>query len=136
MSDFFVYLFWPNPANAMYDSPKALALLVACSLMVASSFAIKHWRKSIHNAPTKKLSRSWPSATFWFGLIGLFLVVCRVEGISFVSMRVWWLLWLIALVLYIFIQLKMFKARHYNVVPKSKTEATQRDKYLPKKKKK
>ena len=93
------------------------------------------WRKKMSNAPTKKLTRSWPSASLWFGLIGLFLVVCRVEGISFVSMRVWWLIWLAILIAYSFIQWKMFKARHYEIVPKQKKDVTARDKYLPKKKK-
>lgn len=136
MSDFFVYLFWPNPANATYDSPKALVLLAICILFIVGSFVIKYWRRGLKNAPTKKLSRSWSSASFWFGLIGLFLVVCRAEGISFLSMRVWWLVWLVALALYCFVQVKMFKARHYEVLPKQKVAATDRDKYLPKKKKK
>ncbi len=135
MSQFFVYLFWPNPANAMYDSPKAIVLTSVCALMILGSFALKRWRKKMSNAPTKKLTRSWPSASLWFGLIGLFLVVCRVEGISFVSMRVWWLIWLAILIAYSFIQWKMFKARHYEIVPKQKKDASARDKYLPKKKK-
>lgn len=136
LSDFFVYLFWPNPGNADYSNPKALTLMILCLVCIAASFAVRHWRKKQHNAPTKKLSRTWPSALFWFGLVGAFLVVCRVEEISFISMRIWWLVWAIIAIIYVFVQVKMFRMRHYQVLPQQKAPEEQRDKYLPKKKKK
>jgi len=99
------------------------------------SFALKRWRKNKKNAVTKKLSRSWPSAAFWFGLIGLFLVVSRVEGISYVSMRVWWLVWFVTMGIYVGIQIKMYSMRNYEVLPKEQSADDPREKYLPKKKK-
>lgn len=72
---------------------------------------------------------------FWYGLIGLFLVVSRVEEISYVSMRFWWVVWVVSLVGYLFMQFKVFKARHYEVLP-SEQSNDPRDKYLPTKKKK
>lgn len=132
--DFITYLFWPNPGNATYGSPKAVALLIVCALLVLGSFAINVWRKKQGNAVTKKLSKSWSTSCFWFGLVGLFLVVCRVESISYLSMRILWVVWFIGLALYTAYQVKNFKSKHYEVVPQEKVEDP-RDKYLPKKKK-
>ena len=132
--NFLIYLFWPNPGNATYESPKALALLVFCAVLVVGSLAIRFWRKSLKNSVTRKLSRSWPAASFWFGLTGLILVVCRVEGISYLSMRFLWVLWGLSLLLFLYFQVKLFRARHYEVVPREE-RMDPREKYLPKKKK-
>jgi len=133
-SDPLVYIFYPNPANASWDSPKALTLLIVCGLLVFSSFAIKRWRRKLQNPITKKLSKSWSKAAFWFGAIGLFLVLARLETISYVSMRLWWFFWGIALVAYLLLQLRLYKARHYEVLPADK-QKDPRDQYLPNRKK-
>lgn len=131
--DLIIYLFWPNPGNATYESPKAMALLILCAVMVAGALALKFWRKSLKNGVTRKLSRSWPAASFWFGLIGLILVVCRVEGISYLSMRFLWVIWGLSLLLYLYLQIRLFRARHYEVLPRD-DQKDPRLKYLPKKK--
>lgn len=129
----FSYLFWPNLGISSYDSPKIIAFLSISIGLVVGSFIIKHWRKNSNNPITKKLSRSWASAAFWFGIVGLFLTISRVEGISYVSMRFWWVVWSIALAFYFFLQLKLFRSRHYTPV-KTQKKKDPRDKYLPKKK--
>ena len=133
-SDPLVYIFYPNPANASWDSPKALALLIVCGALVLGSFWVKHWRKSLENPVTKKLSRSWSRSAFWFGLTGLFLVLARLETISYVSMRLWWFFWGGALILYLGVQLRLYRARHYEVLPTEK-DVDPRQQYLPKRKK-
>lgn len=134
MDAFFTYLFWPNPPGETgYGSPKALALLILCGLLVAASFCIAAWRKRQTNPMTKKLSRSWSSAAMWFGCIGLFLVVCRVEHIQYLAMRFLWVVWLFSLLLYVGIQVKLYRTRHYEVISEEQADDP-RDKYLPKKK--
>lgn len=133
MKDFFVYLFWPNPGNADYDSPKALALLIVCALMIVISIGLSFWRKKQGNPIMKKLSRSWASASFWFGLVGLILVVSRVEQIQFIAARVLWIVWAAALAFYLFVQIRSFRARYYTVLPHEPI-LDPRSKYLPKKK--
>ena len=133
MSAVLTYLFWPNPGNASYDSPKALALLVFCIALIVGSFAIAAWRKKTANQVMRKLSKSWAGASFWFGLIGLVLVVSRVENIQFVAMRFLWLLWLVAAALYLFVQWRVYRARYYEVLP-THTIADPRAKYLPRQK--
>lgn len=130
------YLFWPNPPAPFYSSPKVAALLAVCISFLVASFIIRKWQRSHQNPITKKLARTWPTALRWFGGIGLFLVVCRVEGISYVSIRFWWVLWAVGLLIYIFAQYKLFSAKHYEVLPKEQLSADPRDKYLPGKKRK
>lgn len=132
MSDFLVYLFWPNPGNAHYSSPKALTLLIVCGLLVVASFVVSRWRKR-QNDQLRRLSRSWPSAMMWFGLTGLVLIVSRVEQIQYVAMRFIWVLWIAAAVLYVFFQVKAFRMRYYEVLP-AQSVTDPRSKYLPKRK--
>ena len=70
-----------------------------------------------------------------FGIIGLVLVVSRVEDIQFIEMRFLWVLWALALVLYVVLQWFVFVRRHYTVVEK-KQVVDIRDRYLPTKKRK
>ena len=129
----FTYLFWPNPGNASYENPKVILLLTICSVMILGSFLLKLWNKRQADALKKKLSRSWSRTSFWFGIVGLVLVVSRIEQIQFVAMRIWWLVWILALAAYVCIQIKSWKLRYYKVLPKKK-ENDPREKYLPKKK--
>ncbi|MBM3230794.1 hypothetical protein FJZ28_00525 [Candidatus Peregrinibacteria bacterium] len=133
MSEFFTYIFWPNPPAPAYSSPKVMLALGVCLLMVVCSFAVSRWRKGLQNPVTRKLSASWSAALLWFGLIGLFLAVCRVEGIAFLSMRLFWAVWALALVAYVLLQWKVWRMRHYEIVPQVKNEDP-RARYLPKKK--
>lgn len=128
------YLFWPNPQAPAYNSPKVVILLLLCAVLIVGSFAVKRWRSKQANAITRKLSRSWANACLWFGLTGFFLAVCRVEGISYLSMRFWWFVLGASAAFYIGFQIKIFRMRHYEVLPKEKQEEDPRAKYLPKKK--
>jgi len=133
MSDFLIYLVWPNPGNATYGSPKMQAALVMCIGLVVLSVVLKFWRRSTRNPVSKRLSRSWPSAALWFGISGLIFIISRVEGIGFMAMRLWWVFWGLAIALYLFFQMRIYRARHYQPLPREFTEDP-REKYLPHKK--
>lgn len=133
MKDVLVYLFWPNPGNATYENPKALALLVVCGLLVAASIAVRVWRRRIAGALLRKFSRSWARASLWFGVSGLVLTVARVEQIQYLSMRFLWVLWLLAGLLTVVLQVRLFRARYYRILPTAHIEDP-RDRYLPKRK--
>lgn len=128
---FLSYLFWPNPGNALYGSPKALALLVLCGACVLISFGVRMWRRKCADPMVRKLTRSWASALLWFGASGLILVIARVEYIQFLAMRFWWLVWLVCLLLYFVFQYRIVRQRYYRVIPQDRTEDP-REKYLPK----
>lgn len=128
--DILVYLFWPNPGNAFYSSPKVIALLIFCTILVVGSFVIRWWRHHEPDTRRRMLSRSWPAACLWFGLSGLILVVARIEQIQFVAMRLWWVIWGIAAVLYLWFQIKNWHLRYYEVLPVDRSEDP-RKKYLP-----
>ncbi len=128
-----VYIFWPRPPMAHHDNPKVIALLVLCGLLVVGSIAFSAWRRTVHSASFKRLSSSWSMAAFWFGFVGLVLTLARTEDVSVISMRLWWVVWVVSLVLYVFFQVKNFRSRHYEVLPKSMSNDP-RAAYLPKKK--
>ena len=127
------YLFWPNPAGATYGSPKAIVLMIVCVLLIAASIVLSVWRKKTTNTILKKLSRSWSTTCFWLGFTGLIFIVARVEQIQFISMRVWWVLWIAIAVFYVYLQFKFFRARYYEVLPATSVHDP-RSKYLPKRK--
>ena len=131
---FFSYLFWPRPPVVGYDNLKMQIVLLFCLGVVVSSFVIKRWRKKQLNPVTRKLSRSWRVAALWFGLIGLVLAVSRAEDISYLSMRFWWVVWACVLALYLFVQVRTFRVRHYQKLPTEHYDDP-REKYLPKRKK-
>ncbi len=122
MLSLFTYLFWPNPANVSYSSPKVMLMIVLCIVLVLASFFLSFWRRRQSNPMTKKLSRSWSTASFWFGFTGLILVVSRVEQIQYMAMRAWWGVWIIIAILYIGFQMKLFRARHYEVAVLTEAE--------------
>ncbi len=133
MNTFLTYLFWPNPGSSGYTNPKAFALLIFCIVLIAGAAALSAWRSRQHNPRMKRLSRSWPVASFWFGLVGLLLVVARVEEIQFLAMRFLWVLWAIAAILYILLQVKLFRSRFYEELPIDRSDDP-RKAYLPKRK--
>jgi glucan phosphoethanolaminetransferase (alkaline phosphatase superfamily) len=133
MNDILTYLFWPNPGNADYGSPKAIALLALCALMVLGSFALSWWRRNKASPAIRKVSRSWASAMRWFGIIGLLLVISRAEEIQYLSMRFLWAVWLGALLFYLFWQVRMYRNRYYEILP-NEPVVDPRSKYLPKRK--
>jgi len=128
------YLFYPNPGNAAYISPKALLLLAVCIGLLLLAGVFKLWRTRLKNSVTKKLSGTWPASLFWFGIVGLIMIVARVENIQFLAMRFLWVLWSVSFLLFVFFQAKRYRMRNYEVLPKiSSTDP--RSKYLPSKKK-
>lgn len=134
MSPLLTYLFYPNPGAAAYGDPWVIAVLVLCAALVAGAIAVRRWRAHLENAVTKKLSRTWSAALFWFGCVGFVLTIARVEKIQFVAMRFLWVLWVIGLLLYVVAQVRIFRMRHYAVLPRV-TREDPRAKYLPGRKK-
>jgi hypothetical protein len=135
MKDLLWYVFNPNPGHAEYAHTWVIAALVACAALIVVSVGIRFWRRTLQSAVTKKLTKSWSMATLWFGISGLFLMICRVEGIQFLATRVLWGVWGILALLYVFIQFRLFTARHYEVMPRI-TKEDPLAKYLPGKKRK
>ncbi|MFH0851401.1 MAG: hypothetical protein V1876_01495 [Candidatus Peregrinibacteria bacterium] len=134
LQSLFIYLFWPNPGNAHYGSGNLQALLIVCALLVLFSFLFRFWRGRMTNPVMKKLSRSWSGAAFWFGVTGLVFIVSRVEGIGFLAMRLWWVIWGTSLALYLGMQMRFFKMRYYEKLP-TEVSDDPRDRYLPRRKK-
>ncbi len=130
---FLSYWFWPRPGVWHYGETKVIVLLAICAVLVVLSFVLSRWRSKLKNPVTRMLTRSWSGASLWFGIVGVFLIVCRVEDIQFLEMRAVQALWVLVFALYIVFQAFQFRRRHYTVMERSKV-IDERDKYLPKKK--
>jgi hypothetical protein len=126
------YLFWPNPGNADYSSPKVVAALAVSVLLLVIALTVRYWRNGLNDPMLKKLSRSWVLALISFGLVGIVLVVSRVEHIQFMAMRALWIVWIIAFVWFLWVQWISHRMRYYQIIPQERTKDP-RDKYLPKK---
>lgn len=133
MKMFLSYWFWPNPAGWHYSDQKVAIVFGVCAAFILLSFVIRFWRSKHVNPMTKSLSRSWSSASFWFGLSALILTVSRVETIQFLSMRLLWALWVLAFALSLLFQIIQFRRRHYTVMERIQI-VDEREKYLPRKK--
>ncbi len=133
MNSWLSYIFWPNPGNTGYDNPKVIALLVFALLLIAGSFVITRWRNHATNQSLKKVSRSWSTATFWFGCIAFILIIARVEQIQFLAMRFLWFVWVLIAVLYVYAQVRAVRTRTYEVLPTVQKKDA-RSKYLPSRK--
>ena len=130
-----IYLFYPNPGHLTYGSTQILLLFALCGGLLVASLLIRLWRTRQTNAVTRKLSRSWSSVAFWFGISGLVLTVSRVEKIQFIAMRFLWVVWVAVLALALVLQYRMFRMRHYAVVPRKVMPDDPGAKYLPGKRK-
>lgn len=129
----FSYLFWPNPGNAHYSDPNMVLLLAVGLALAVASLGLRAWRAGLADHRMKKLSGGWQTASLWFGVTLLFLVVCRVETIQFLAMRALIFIWGIAFLTYVVWQVRRFRKQYFQIVPRKATEDA-REKYLPKKK--
>src|SRR3989344_2355859 len=124
------YLFWPNLGVGSYGSPTVAMLLALCGSFVVLALVLRIWRGRLGDSILRKLSRSWSRSAFVFGITGLFLVVSRVEGISYISMRFLWVVWLFFLLAYLFVQMRVFRSRYYRTLPQERADDP-RAEYLP-----
>jgi hypothetical protein len=128
-------MFSPNPtAVAHYTDSWVVALMVLCLALIVGSFFITRWRKTVLSGVMRKLSASWSSMAFWMGIVGLVLVVARVEKIQIIAMPFLWVVWGAVILLYVIIQWRLFSMKHYEVMPRN-VAVDPRDQYLPKRKK-
>lgn len=130
---FFSYWLWPNPAGWYYADTRVVVLLVIAIALVVASFILSRIRAGVQNPVTRKLMSGWPTASVWFGLTLLVLVVSRVEMIQFLAMRALLGVWFLLFVLYALFQFVQFRRRHYTVLERTHI-IDERDKYLPKRK--
>ncbi len=127
------WLFSPLPPRPEYLDTQILALILLCVGLIAGAVVLRFLRRNA-GASFKKLSKSWPAAATWFGIIGLVLIVSRVEGIQYIAMRFWWLVWGLAALAYAVLQVRLFRAKHYEIIPTARA-VDPRDQYLPQAKK-
>lgn len=124
------YLFWPNPGGVMYSDPHPLIALLVCGLFLLSSLMVRRMHARSHSGPFRRLTQGWARAFWWFGVLGLLLVVARAEEIQYVAMRFWWIVLGVSVVAYGAWQCRRARTLWYEVIP-SAALPDSREKYLP-----
>ncbi len=126
------YYFAPLPDPNFQFTKATLALGL---ILLIIGFASAYYRKKKLKDPiAKKILRPYPNKLKVYGLIILFLLACREEGIPYLSMRLWWFVTL-AFFIYTFGKLAFSYKKKYQQKQGHQKIKTKVDKYLPKKKK-
>lgn len=130
----FGYYFSHEGLQNFESAEKAIG---AAMVMITLGVILSLFRKFvIKNPDTRKLMRSFPKTFIWFGVIALFLIWMRVENVPYLSLRLWWAVYVIILliVFYFLIRNCFKKAKIYKQIKARPQKA--RDVFLPTRKKK
>lgn len=127
------YLFWPNPGAVAYSDSRPLAALALCGVLLFLSLTLRILRTRAHAGPLRRFAQSFNRVALWFGVTGLFLVVARVEGMQYLTMRFWWVVWGGSLLLCSVVRFRRLRLLGYDVIS-SPTPPDPREKYLPRRK--
>ena len=126
----FSYLFWPNPGGVSYAGPHPRIAFLVCGILLLLSLVLRILRARSRSGSFRRLSHGWARAVLWFSLVGLFLVVARVEEVQYVAMRFWWIVWGGSAAGYVFLQWRRTQRLWYEVIPSTPAQDF-REKYLP-----
>ena len=125
-----------HPSTDFIYAKYAFAFII---IMFLGSFILEFVRKKhIHNTSLKKVLKSIPSLMWWLAIVALLMTWTRLEGIAYISMRIWWIA--LALVILFFV-IRTWK-KYIDIECKKKRfegrneDADVKKKYLPKSKKK
>ncbi|HRY60176.1 MAG TPA: hypothetical protein P5096_02255 [Patescibacteria group bacterium] len=120
------YLFNTMPG---YDMKLAQPFVALFGIMVILALVSFIMSRKFRKKPVKHI---WILVYNWFsyvGLVGLFLLFCRYEGVAYLSMRFLLFLWLVFFVLWGFYIL-WFRLKPYKKIVKEAKEKDRKDKYL------
>ncbi|MDD5043906.1 MAG: hypothetical protein PHD51_04635 [Patescibacteria group bacterium] len=135
LSNLLNYEIWFNTHPGPLLKSSLIALVVIFLVFMAGSVIIKkfsdfRWAGRIKKIIWRKIS----NMLGWLGILGLVYLFFAYEGVPVLGMRLWFLLWLIGLIVWL-----IFIIRYAVVkIPLKEKEQAEREhfeKYLPKKKK-
>jgi len=129
-------LFQTHPSTDFKYVTIAFSFIIAFFL---GSFILEYIRrKKLNNNSLKKALKFFPTAMWIMALIALVMTWTRLEGLPYLSMRIWWVVLLLFNVFFIYRIIKKYKnsentKKHFSARVESQDSLK---KYLPKKKKK
>lgn len=127
------YFFTPRPSP---DFPYTKLTLAVFALLFLGGIAIGIYRKKfLKDEIWKKILRRYPGILVNYAVTLLILLVIRETGMPYLSMRIWWALWFVALLYSIARFLLTCKKQYETRAEKLKINRS-KDAYLPRKKKK
>lgn len=126
------YYFNPYPGSGFQFSK---IILAGCLVVFLLGIFILFYRKKKAQPRHKKWIQTYGKRIINMAIVALGLLFVREVGIPYFSMRLWWGIWAIMLLIFSFMALKQFrKANRLTLEIKPKAQDP-RAKYLPKKKK-
>jgi preprotein translocase subunit SecG len=126
------YYFSPLPDPNFQFTKLTLAIGI---LMILGGLVAGYLRKKKLKDPiAKKILKPYPGKLLIYGLLLLFLLGVREQGIPYLSMRIWWFV-LLGFFLYTFIRLPLTYRKNYGKRSQKMNQNAKKKKYLPKKKK-
>ena len=93
------------PTSSM-SNELILTIIIVATLMIVLSLGLKYLRRKTKNKILKKYIREFPGGLMIFGILALFLLWVRVKSIPILSMRLWWVFYHFAFVVWV-----LFKGR-------------------------
>lgn len=125
------YYFAPLP-DPNFQFTK-LTLLIGVLLLLLGFASGIYRKKYLKDNISKKILKPYPGQLRLYGLLILFLLVCREMGVPYLSMRLWWFV-ILAFFLFTFIKLAItFRKKYRNRSERVHKNATIK-KYIPGKK--
>jgi hypothetical protein len=131
MRRFLLSLITPNPGGWSYDDTIVIALLLGALVLIVGSFIVRRIASRAQSGVMRKSLRTSATAMLWFGIVAIVLTVARVEQIQFLAAQILWVVWGLAVIITIAIQVRMTRSRYAEVLPRAGANS-EREKYLPK----
>ena len=112
------YYFTPRP-DPNFQFTKLTLLVVAIFFLL--SFVLKIYRRKYAKDPiVKKMIKQYPGRLLAFGTVLLLLLILREAGIPYLSMRMWWIVWLLILIYWVVKLLINFKKEYRHRINRTK----------------
>jgi small-conductance mechanosensitive channel len=109
-------------------------MLVLVGLLLAVAILVKVFRrKAVKDEILKKILKRIPGPLFGFAIALLVLLLFRLSGIPFFSMRIWWIVLALVFVVWVIRSIVRMGADYRNWASEAKKKET-RSKFLPRKK--
>lgn len=105
MESILIKLFQRVPTSSM-PKEMILALLSFGVLLILLYILTKFIKRKTKNKLIKKTIRELPTGLLIFGIIDLLLILFRLENVPRFSMRIWWLVYWIAFIVWVALKLK------------------------------
>lgn len=132
----FTFSFWFSYYAVPFSGWVSTTILfIVAALLLAGIIALV-WKRAFKDIELKHAASRVGALGITMSIVALFLWFVTFEGIPFLSMRVFWLIWVLCLVSWGYLIVRGYKIDRSNVTLSHDPEREAYEKYLPRPKKK